>query len=283
MKNFRSSTRNVSNTLARRRPVHYASACAAVVVLAVATAFPAMAAKPKFDDVMASMAAANKAAAKAQQEINDLADKTQDAATKYATTLAQARSYEQYSKELSNLVQSQQERIASIQRQSQQIETTRRGVLPLMDHMVQTLAQFVSLDLPFLTQERTQRINDLKELLSRSDVSISEKYRILLQDYLTELTYGQTLGTSDGTLGNGQNARKVQFVRIGRVTLMYQTLDGSETGYWDAKQKKWVVDNDYAQAFKVALQLANNKGTPQLLTVPVPAPQPAPKQQEGQS
>lgn len=254
---------------------------AAVAILAVATAFPAMSANTSFNDVMTSMAAANKAAAKSQQRINDLTDQTEDAATKYAVAVAEAKSYERYGKELSRLLQSQQQRIASINRQMQQIESTRRGVLPLMDNMVQTLTHFVALDLPFLPRERSRRIDDLKDLMTRSDVAVSEKYRILLQDYLIELEYGRTLGAYDGTLGQGEDARKVRFVRIGRVTLMYQTLDGSETGYWDAGQKKWVVDNDYAQAFNQALQMANQKGTPQLLTVPVPAPQPV--QQGGES
>ncbi|HET6656060.1 MAG TPA: DUF3450 domain-containing protein [Gammaproteobacteria bacterium] len=266
-----------------------------MAIFAVAATLPALSASAdnaKFDDVMTSMAAANKAAAASQQRINDLNDQADDAATRYAVAVADARSYERYAKELSHLLQSQQQRIASINRQMQQIDTTRRGVLPLMDNMVQTLAHFVALDLPFLPQERSRRIQDLKDLMSRSDVAVSEKYRILLQDYLIELEYGRTLGAYDGTLGEGKNARKVQFVRIGRVTLMYQTLDGSETGYWNENQKKWVADNDYAQAFRNALEMANQKGTPQLLTVPVPAPVSAhvpavqgvmPEPQEGQS
>ncbi|HET8551322.1 MAG TPA: DUF3450 domain-containing protein [Gammaproteobacteria bacterium] len=277
MRNFRSSNPNASKMIARRRPAHVRSICvAAVAMFAVAAAFPAMSANNKnLDDVMASMAAANKAAAKSQQQIDDLTDKTQDAATKYAEALAAARSYEHYSKTLSGLVQAQQERIASIKRQMQQIDVTKRGIQPLMANMVQTLAKFVKLDLPFLPKEREKRIQDLEDLMTRPDVSISEKYRVILQDYLAELDYGRTLSSYDGTLGTGQNARAVKFVHIGRVSLMYQTLDGSETGYWNRNEHKWVVDDDYADAFQNALNMANNKGTPQLLTVPVPAPQPA--------
>jgi hypothetical protein len=54
---------------------------------------------------------------------------------------------------------------------------------------------------------------------------------------------------------------------------MYRTLDGSETGYWDAAQKQWVVDNSYAEAIEQAIRVANQDGAPELLTVPVPAPQ----------
>ena len=54
---------------------------------------------------------------------------------------------------------------------------------------------------------------------------------------------------------------------------MYRTLDGSETGYWDADKKDWVVDDSYAEAVEEALCVAKGDGAPDLLTVPAPAPQ----------
>jgi hypothetical protein len=74
-------------------------------------------------------------------------------------------------------------------------------------------------------------------------------------------------------MGTGASARTVQFIRLGRVTLLYRTLDGSETGYWDAQKKAWVVDNKYAAAAEQALRVATKGGSPELLTLPVPVPQ----------
>lgn len=281
MKNSRSRIPNVSTAFCRRHPVFYRSIRTIVAVLTVTTAFPVMTAAPKLDDVTETMVETQEAAAQSQQRINELAERTQDAASRYAQAMAEVKSYEQYSEHLNTLVQSQQERIASLQKQMQEIEVTHREILPLMHNMIDALAQFVALDVPFLPEERARRLRELQDMMSSTDVSIAEKYRVILQDYMIELDYGQTLGAYHGTLGKGDDARAVQFVRIGRVTLMYQTLDGSETGYWDANQKQWVADNEYAEAFKTALQMANEQGTPELLTVPVPAPQPV--QAEGQS
>ncbi|HLF12370.1 MAG TPA: DUF3450 domain-containing protein, partial [Gammaproteobacteria bacterium] len=148
-----------------------------------------------------------------------------------------------------------------------------REVQPLMQQMVDTLEQFVKLDVPFLLDERTRRVQNLKDIMARADVTISEKYRLILEAYQIELEYGRTLAAYAGRLGTGADARTVEFVQLGRVSLMYQTLDGAETGYWDAQQKTWVVDESYAEAVKEALRVAKQDGAPDLLTVPVPAPQ----------
>jgi hypothetical protein len=62
-------------------------------------------------------------------------------------------------------------------------------------------------------------------------------------------------------------------VRLGRVSLMYRTLDGAETGYWDAKAKKWVPDASYKNDIQQALRVARGQGAKELLIVPVPPPE----------
>src|ERR1051325_3633047 len=169
-------------------------------------------------------------------------------------------------------VKSQSERMANMKRQLGEIENTQRNVLPLMQRMIDTLEQFVKLDVPFLIEERTKRVANLKQILGRADVSTSEKYRRILEAYQIETEYGRTLEAYEGKLGEGDKARTVQFVRLGRISLMYQTPDGKETGYWDAANKKWVEDSSYAHDVKEAIRVAKKQGAPDLLWAPVPAP-----------
>lgn len=251
---------------------------AALAALAVAAVLPVAAQqqqqqRQQVGGVLDSQRQVDDAAAKAQNQINDLKDQTQDAAGRYAQAMAEAESLEKYNRQLTDQVKSQEAEIASIEKQLTEIETTSREVEPLMEQMVESLDQFVSLDVPFYIEERRARVQNLKNIMARADVSISEKYRLILEAYQIELDYGTSLETYEGTLGEGPDARTVQFVKVGRVSLMYQTLDGSETGYWDAKQKKWVADNSYAEAVEQAIRVAQNRGAPELLTVPVPAPQ----------
>jgi Protein of unknown function (DUF3450) len=237
---------------------------------------PAVLAAPagaQLQEALTAQVETDRAAAQAQEELNGIRERTQDAAGRYAQAMADADSLERFNAQLQEQVRSQDEEIASIQRQLTDIETTQREVQPLMQQMVDTLARFVELDVPFLLDERTARVQNLKNIMGRADITISEKYRQILEAYQIELEYGRTLSAYEGRLGTGADARTVEFAQLGRVSLMYRTLDGSETGYWDADKKTWVVDDSYREAVEEALRVARRDGAPDLLTVPVPAPQ----------
>jgi hypothetical protein len=72
------------------------------------------------------------------------------------------------------------------------------------------------------------------------------------------------------TLADG---REAEMVRLGRVSLMYRTVDSGETGYWDNERKDWVPDREAARAIQEALEIAKEERAPDLIIVPVPAPQ----------
>jgi hypothetical protein len=247
-----------------------------LVVLAAAVV-PALLAAPagaQLNEALKDQVQTDQEAGKTQKDLNNIREKTQDAAGRYAQAVADAESLERYNNQLNAQVKSQETEMASIERQLTEIETTNREVQPLMQQMVDTLDQFVQLDVPFLLDERTARVQHLKDMMARADVTISEKYRQILEAYQIELDYGRSLEAYQGRLVSaGAEPRTVEFVRLGRVSLMYRTLDGSDTGYWDAKQKKWVSDPSYKDDIQQALRVARGQGAKELLIVPVPAPQ----------
>jgi hypothetical protein len=241
-----------------------------VALVPAALAAPAGA---QLQEALTAQAQVDREAAQSQEQLNDVRERTQDAAGRYAQAMADADSLERFNAQLQEQVDAQEVEIASIQTQLLDIETTNREVQPLMQQMVDTLARFVELDVPFLLDVRTTRVQGLKDMMGRADITVSEKYRAILEAYQIELEYGRTIDAYEGRLSTAADARTVEFVQIGRVSLMYRTLDGSETGYWDANQKTWVVDNNYKEAVEEAIRVANREGAADLLTVPVPAPQ----------
>jgi hypothetical protein len=111
------------------------------------------------------------------------------------------------------------------------------------------------------------------EMLAMQHAKNAERYRRLLEAYQIELDYGRTLFAYTGTLPDG---READFVRVGRVSLMYRTSDGEEAGYWDAEQKQWVAANEYNKAIENAVLMATKELAPELMMIPVPAPQEVP-------
>ncbi|MBI2383621.1 MAG: DUF3450 domain-containing protein [Gammaproteobacteria bacterium] len=212
-----------------------------------------------------------RSAAGSQERINKLDEETQRLLNDYRLSLRETESLRRYNQQLELQIQSQENEMVSIEKQIIEIERTNREIVPLMQRMIETLEAFVKLDLPFLPDERAKRVVTLKEIMNRADVSTAEKYRRILEAYQVEMEYGRTIEAYQGKIGEGDEAKTVDFLRVGRVALMYQALDGDETGYWDAEGRKWVEDNDYRGAVKAGLKVARKQGAPDLLTVPVKA------------
>jgi len=225
------------------------------------------------DPVMQQQIAADRAASQAQKRLNEIDDETREMAARYRQYLSETENLEEYMKLLSAQVESQEEEIGFIEEQLQEIEVTAREITPLMQRMVATLEQFVALDLPFLTEERRRRVETLQEMMERADVSISEKYRRILEAYQIEAEYGRTLEAYQGEVGEGEDVRAVQFLRIGRIALLYQTMDGEETGYWDDAAEEWVKAPEYRAAVSQGFEVAEKRGAPDIFTAPVPAPE----------
>ena len=232
----------------------------------------ALAQSDKLDRVVKEQLGADEAARASQERINKLDDETQRLLSEYRRALADAESYAIYAEQLAAQVESQNQEMNAMQQQLVEVETTSREVAPLMQRMLDTLEQFVALDVPFLLDERRDRVAKLKQMMTRADVTISEKFRRIIEAYQVEMDYGRTVEAYDAKLGDNADARTVQLLRVGRVGLLYQTLDGKETGYWNAAVKDWVVDDAYGHSFKEGIAVARKTRAPEMMILPVPAP-----------
>jgi len=211
---------------------------------------------------------AEQAGAASQKKIEQLDDENSKMLVEYRAAIQEAESLKKYNDELAVQVKSQQDQLGTMNQQLEQIATTSRDVLPMMNKMLDTLDEFVKLDLPFLPEERMGRIAALKDMMGRADVSTSEKYRRLVEAYQIEMEYGRTIEAYQGKV----NDKTVDFLRAGRVTIMYQSLDGKETGYWDADAKNWKQDSSYEDAIKAGLKVAKKQAAPDFIRLPVHAP-----------
>ena len=193
----------------------------------------------------------NDESAAVQKHIDELSDQTDELLAKYRTVLTQIDSIGVYNHQLRELITSQDEELASLQDQLDRVEVVGRSVTPLMLRMIDALDATVALDLPYLIEERTQRIAKLRKLMTRAAVTNAEKYRLIMEAYQTENEYGRTIEAYRSTLKRGDRDIKVDFLRFGRIALVYQTLDGMEAGVWNQATKSWEpLDASYRTAIR---------------------------------
>lgn len=238
--------------------------------LSIFLALPFLANAGALDEAIDTQVNTDIAAQKSQEKIDNLSDETTDMLAEYRDVLRQTQSLKSYNDQLQSLVNSQQEEMASIAEQLNNIETTQHDIVPLMLKMIDVLQQFVSLDMPFLKQERQTRLEALTAMMGRADVSLAEKYRRIMEAYQVETEYGRTIEAYQADLEDGETKKTVDFLRIGRVSLYYITLDGKEAGMWDNDKKQWVVlSDDYIQSITDGLKVAKKQLPPDLMVLPV--------------
>jgi len=218
---------------------------------------------------------AHKQGAQVQRSIDQLDSQTRENYEAYTAALRQAELVEAYNRQLARMVEDQSRELDDIDAQLISLAQTEQATLPLLVRMQNMLQQFVAADLPFLVDERQQRIERLARLMDRADVSLAEKYRQILEAYQIEAEYGRTLeawtGTlaQDGTTRSGE-AREVTFLRLGRVALYYQTLDGEESGRWSRQQGGWqTLAADQNWPIRKGISMARQQTVPELLELPI--------------
>lgn len=254
---------NFARPMARRCACLVAASCLVTWPSAAQTLEPALDAR----------ASANADDAKSQSRIDTLADQTDKIVSEYRSTIDQLESLRVYNEQMEALVAAQHGEMESLRSQIDDIELVGRGVTPLMLEMLDALEAFVALDLPFLAEERNARVANLRDMMDRPDVSDAEKYRRILEAYQIENDYGRTVEAYRGPLADG---RIVDFLRIGRVALLYQSADGEETAAWDKSQQSFVkLDSSYRSSIKEGLRIARKQSRPDLIRVPLPAAEPA--------
>jgi hypothetical protein len=226
----------------------------------------------KLDTIVEERTEENERAAAVQKEIDDLSDVTSDLLERYRTTLKQIDAIKVYNSQMRSLIASQQAEMTSLGDQVDRVEIVGRSVTPLMLRMIAALDQFVKLDVPFLLDERTKRVDELNKTMLRADVSTAEKFRQIMEAYQIENEFGRTIEAYRGTLQQAGREITVDFLRFGRIALVYQSLDESESGVWDNETKSWQeLDSSYRSAIRNGLRIARKQAAPDLIRLPLPA------------
>ncbi len=228
----------------------------------------------QLDEPIEKRVEANETGAESQNRVEVMATATDELIAEYRLTNKKIESLNIFNRQLSVVIESQNEELASLQRQIDDVEEVGRSVTPLMLKMIDSLAQFVEVDIPFLSEQRRARVDGLRILMRRSDVADAERYRRILEAYQVESDFGRTIEAYAGTLNRNGVDVPVDYLRVGRIGLIYQTRDLEEVGAWNHELKGFEpLDSSYFNWVSEGLRVAKKQSAPQLIRIPLAQPE----------
>lgn len=207
-----------------------------------------------------------------QRKIDQIDAKIREDEREYRGVLKEVEGLNVYIDQLNKQLNSQTQELNNIESSIRQVVLIERQVSPLMLRMIDALDAFVNADVPFLYEERIKRVQNLKAMMGRSDVTVAEKYRKVMAAYQTEMDYGRTIEAYRGELEFAGNTREVDFLRTGRVAWIFQTLDGQHVGAWNQSEQNWQeLDSQYKSKILQAIRIAREQAAPSLIQMPITA------------
>ena len=214
------------------------------------------------------------AGAAEQRRVEQIANQTADLLNDYNTVSKVVDGLVTYNTLLQRQIDNQEAEKTALNESIKNVALIERQIIPLMTRMLDGLEAFIDLDTPFLLKERTERIERLRGMMERSDVSAAEKFRRVIEAYQIENDYGRTIEAYKATVEIDGVTQEADFLRIGRVSLAYQTIGAGTTGAWDKDAGQFVKldDAEFKNQVMHGIKVARKQVAPDLLIVPVAAP-----------
>lgn len=214
--------------------------------------------------------AINDSAAKTQEKIDKITDQMDSKLQQFKALNKQIADLEVYNLQMRKLIAGQEQQMSDLNEAMDKVSVIERQITPLMLRMIDGLEQFIALDIPFLPQERANRVKGLREMMDRADVAPSEKFRRVMEAYQIEMDFSRSMEAYTAVHQINGKDQNVEFLRVGRTALVYQTRDGQHQGIWNQNEGKWVeLDDSYRSEINKGLRMAKKQIAPDLLTLPV--------------
>ena len=212
----------------------------------------------------------NESAATSQQKVNSYAEQIDSKLVEFRNIVKETDGYKVYNDQMRQQISAQEQEMADLNASIDKVSVIERQITPLMLRMIDGLEQFIELDVPFLPEERSKRIADLHSMMGRADVTSSEKFRRIMEAYEVEMNFGKGIEAYEGSVDIDGQEQIVDFLRVGRTILIYQTRDGLRQGAWNKNTGTWEeLPSSYRSQVVKGLRMAKKQMAPNLMVLPV--------------
>lgn len=246
------------------------SLVATAMVGALALAGSNIAVADALTDLHKAEAKIFKQSAKSQSKINSIYEQTQDLLADYRNTVDQADVLRGYNDHVQRMVNDQKKNITSLQKQIDGIDKIKQGVVPLMYKMIDSLEKFIELDVPMNIDRRKERVANLRTVMDDSNVNTSEQFRLVLEAYEIEAGYGTVFDAYQGEIDLGGRKLTADFVHMGRVAFVAQSLDAKHSWLWNNNTRAWEeLGDEYLKPITDTIRMARKQLPMDLTKLPV--------------
>ncbi len=162
------------------------------------------------------------------------------------------------------------EQVAELERRLAESTRLQAVITDTLRAVLLRLEDVVEADQPFLAEERSHRLESLRRQLAQPEVAPAEKLRRLLEALLVEARYGETIEVTQESITIDGEDNFVDLLRIGRLSLFWQTPDGQRTGTYDPVAGSYVeLPERHRRSIKHAMEMASNMRVIELLSLPL--------------
>ncbi len=177
---------------------------------------------------------------------------------------------ETYRDNLQKSIEAARKRLAAKEEQLAETEKINEGISPFLDELLSELREVSGNGVPFLAEERRKRLAKMEEMMDDPQVSVSEKYRRLMEALQIEAEYGFTTDVYRQEIDTGAGKMLVDIFRLGRLNLFYLSLDGRTCGFYDEASGKWQqLDESRLRQISSAIAMAKKERPVNFVTLPL--------------
>ncbi|WP_226642145.1 DUF3450 domain-containing protein [Microbulbifer variabilis] len=252
-------------------------AVALTTALSAGALYGSVATADTLDNVLAVGQQKTTAAQASQKRIDKIAEETSSLLQDFKVVNKEIDGLRVYNRQLEKQLANQLEVINELDESIANVTVIERQIQPLILRMLDGLEQFIELDAPFKLDERKGNLENVKNNMDRSDITVAEKFRQVLELYNFEAEYARKIDTYGDTLDINGQERQVNVLQIGRIALLAQTTDSAISLAYDKGQRNWVeIDaGEYRRALMNGLKIAKKQATIDIMTMPIAAPEAA--------
>ncbi len=241
--------------------------------------------------------------------ISAQAQSASEAEVQYSSILQQISNVELNIAHKEAYIASQKAEIESLKAQLAGVDKLTASVNPMISKMAAAISNEIEKDVPFNAEERFNRLGDFQDVVNDKEALPLEKMRKALNIYQAEVDYGQTFASYAGNhpVADRQGTRLAacledsasgacaltrdqqkliaagvtvnefagdledgNYLRFGRLALIYAQADGSDVYQYDPTSKAWAeVKGGRALDLVQYVKMARGEAAVNVVTAPV--------------